>query len=85
MTELFGAGVVSVSTAAAVTDGVESAAPSLLLATVFVLLVLVLLPIPARDTRFASNSTNTTLGLISLTIFPANSADAEEMCAVPSI
>mmetsp|Transcript_14185 Transcript_14185/g.23712 ORF Transcript_14185/g.23712 Transcript_14185/m.23712 type:complete len:230 (-) Transcript_14185:311-1000(-) len=85
MTELFGARVVSVSTAAAVTDGVESAAPSLLLATVFVLLVLVLLPIPARDTRFASNSTNTTLGLISLTIFPANSADAEEMCAVPSI
>jgi hypothetical protein len=42
-------------------------------------------PIPARETRFLSNSTNTTFGSISLTIFPANSADDDDICAVPII
>jgi hypothetical protein len=78
MTELVGVGaIVSVSTVVAETLDEASEVDK-----AFVLLTL-LLPIPARETRFASNSTNTTLGLISLTIFPANSADDDEMCAVP--
>ncbi len=39
----------------------------------------------ALATRLASNSTKTTSGFNSRTIVPANSADAEDICAVPNM